>query len=256
MKAKGMTMRILLFGALAALAVPAHADIRAVYEERQEKRILVFEIAENGNFRAGAPGSGGYRLVIDGKAYQVAEVDGRIHVARLDDIHEALKATTPGIARNAMKAVTFLGTPPQQIVRRGWKSVNGWKGREYRVEDPTQGLLEEDYITFDDAASYVVSADPRLSPAGNAIARFTADELAFKRHMLSGRATAMMLGTLGAIARRGTIISSSEGDVRLIEANEAAIDTDRLALPGPVMERSELIAMMEANRNPFARAAR
>jgi hypothetical protein len=254
--AKGKTMRKLLFLALTAIAVPAHADVRAVYEERQEKRTLVFEIADNGNFRAGTPGARDYRLVIGGEAYQVAEVDGRIHVARLDDIHAALKASSSGFARNAMKAFTFLGTPPQQIVRRGWKSVNGWKGREYRVEDPTQGLLEEDYLTFDDAVSYVVSDDPRLSLVGKAIARFTADELAFKRHMLSGRATSMMLGTLAALSEKGAIISASEGGVQLIKAEEAPVSPDRLVLPAPVMERGELIAMIGAKRNPFARAAR
>jgi hypothetical protein len=74
--------------------------------------------------------------------------------------------------------------------------------------------------------------------------------------MLSGRATSMMLGTLAALSEKGAIISASEGGVQLIKAEEAPVSPDRLVLPAPVMERGELIAMIGAKRNPFARAAR
>jgi hypothetical protein len=245
-------MRKVLIAMLATLpAIPAQAGTRAVYEERDERRTMTFEIDDEGNFRAGREDQ--YRLVHETEVFQVAEVDGIFYVARIEDLAAARKETTSGLLRAAAKTFTFLGGEgPQQWERRGRKTINGWEGREYKLLSSDRAF-DEDYDPFEEmeATTVVVSDDPALEPLGDAMLHYTADEMYLKRHFISGRSANEVLESLDGLARLGTVIASEEGDIRLLSAEEADIDPERLALPAEPMTRAEIVALIREKRNPF-----
>lgn len=242
-------MKTILLAASAMAAMPAQAGMHAVYEDRDERRNIAFEIADDRNFRAGTEEQ--YRLVIDTDVYQVGMIDGRTYVARIEDLAAALKETSSPFLRNAMKAFTFLAADePKRWERRGKAKVNGFRGREYKeVDESSDGKFDP----FEDmeAESVIVSDDPALAPLGDAILHFTADELYLKRHFLSGVTSDQVLDSLDGLAKLGTVISASDGAVRLVSAEQAAIDPARLTVPAPPMARTEIVQMIRAKRNPF-----
>lgn len=244
-------MRGAIFLLLACVSVPAEAGIRAVYDEAAAKRQIVFEIDEEGNFRAGDDRH--YRLVRGDDAYQVAEVDGQVHVAHLTDLAAALKETASPLLRAAAKSFTFLGSREQEWIRLGRKRVNGWRGREYRLQD-TFPEDPDDPLAHDDDTTVVISEDPALEPLGDAVLRYTAEELYLKRHFVSGAAYDEVLRDLDGLAELGTVIASSEGGIRLVSVGEADVAPERLELPAKPMTREEIVALMRAKRNPFKAA--
>ena len=246
-------MRMTTLLALLVIAVPASAGTRAFYEERDEKRLLTFEIVDPGTFRAGREDQ--YRLVHGDDAYQVAEVDGQFYVAHLTDLGAALKETTSPLLRAFTRTATFFAGPQSETwVRLGRRSVNGWTGREYRLQEIGHTLEEhesEDAFAHDDETVVVVSDDPALEPLGDSMLRYTAEELYLKRHFVSGGTYKSVLRDLDELARLGTVIASSEGDIRLVTVEESEIDPKRLELPATPMTRDEIVALIRAKRNPF-----
>ena len=246
-------MRTLAFLALLAVAAPATAGTRAVYEERDEKRLLTFEIDDPGTFRAGREDQ--YRLVLGDDAYQVAEVGGQVYVARLTDLAAALKETSSPLLRAFTRTATFLGgTQSNTWVHLGRRTVNGWRGSEYRQQEIGHTLEEheqEDAFAHDDDTLLVVSNDPALEPLGDAMLRYTAEELYLKRHFVSGTTYKSVLRDLDEVARLGTVIASNEGDIRLLTVEDSEIDPQRLELPAAPMTRAEIVALIRAKQNPF-----
>ena len=239
-------MRVLTYLLLAGCAVPAQAGTRAVYEEREAKRTLVFEVSDDGPFRAGREDR--YRLVRDEGVYEVATIDGRIYVADIDDLAAALKETSSPFLRAAAKTVTFLAERgPHDWVHMGTRRVNGRRGHEFRLAE--RG--DTDWSDELDDTVLVISPDPALAPLGRAMLHYTADELYLKHHMLSGISKQNALRTLDEIADEGTVIASSEGDIRLVSVEEASIAPERLALPAQPLSRAEIVALIRAKRNPF-----
>jgi hypothetical protein len=214
-----------------ALPVFAQAGTIAVYERRAEPGRLVFEIAGNGDFRAGAPGARQYRLLLGGENYQVAELDGK-PVA-------ALAASTP-----------------QRLVRKGPVEVNGWQGELYIIRG-AEWEVDRDgaWQDPDGAPYYVVSRDPALRQLGPALTAFTAGELAFGRHLLAGNASRLLLDTLNRLAAQGTLVESSEEGLQLARIEQAEPDPARLALPAPPLSLDALAALVKAGRNPFRQIA-
>lgn len=245
-------MRFLIL-LLALLPVLAAAGTRAVYEQFAQPRTLVLEIADNGDFRAGAPDERQYRVVLGGEAYQVAESDGRMLVARLSDIEDALRATSNGMGSRLMQSLTALAaSTPQRIAFAGQADINGWRGDVYRIDGAEWEV--DRYGAWRDPDGppyYVVSRDPALRQVGPALTTFTAGELAFGRHLLSESAARLLLDTLYRLASYGTLIESSENGLQLVQAAPAQIDPARLALPVPPLSRESLVALMREGRNPF-----
>ena len=239
-------MRGLLLVLLAGLAVPAQAGTRAVYEEREAKRTILFEVSDEGSFRAGREDR--YRLVRDEGVYEVATVDGRTYVAQIDDLAAALKETSSPLLRALVKTATFLGEQgPPEWVHAGTRKVNGRAGREFRLAE--RG--DTDWADELDDTRLVISADPALAPLGRAMLHYTADELYLKHHMVSGISAQNAMRTLDEIADEGTVIASSEGDIRLVSVEEVEIAAERLSLPATPMARAEIVALIRAKRNPF-----
>lgn len=245
-------MRLLIL-LCALLPLLAQAGTRAVYEQSGRPAKLVFDIDDNGDFRAGAPGDRQYRLVLGGESYQVAEADGQVLVARLADIEHALRTTSNGVGSRLMRSLTAVAaSTPQRIAYAGKAGVNGWQGEVYRIdgaewEFDRQGAWRDP----DGAPYYIVSRDPSLRQVGPALTAFTAGELAFGRHLLAENAERVMLDTLHRLAALGTLIESSENGLQLVEVAATPIDRSRLALPGPPLSRAALLALVRDGRSPF-----
>lgn len=246
---------LLLFCAL--LSSLAHADTRAVYEQDGDPGRLVFEIADNGDFRAGAPDSRQYRLVLAGQSYQVAELGGRPVVARLSDIEDALRGNANGAARGILRALTGVAaSTPQRIVHNGPVEINGWKGEVFNIRGAEWEFDRYGAVRDPEGAPYyVVSREPALRPVGPAITRFTLDELAFGRHLLADNAARLLVATLERLAARGTLIESSENGLQLMAVEQVVLDPARLALPAPPLSREAVAALVREGRSPFRQLA-
>lgn len=245
-----MRLFILLCAFVSTLA---HADTRAVYEQAGEPGKLVFEIADNGDFRAGAPGDSQYRLVLAGAAYQVADLDGKPVAARLTDIEEVLRANANKAGAGIMRSLSALvAATPQRLVHNGPIEINGWRGEVYNIRGAEWEF--DRYGAYRDpegAPYYVLSRDPALRQLGPALMAFTAGDLAFGRHLLAENAVRLLLDTLEQLAARGTLIDSSENGLQLVEAGPVRVDPARLTLPGPPLSRAALAALVREGRSPF-----
>lgn len=251
-----MPMRLLIL-LCAFLPVLAQAGTRAVYEQRAHPDRLVFEIADNGDFRAGAPDGRQYRVVLAGEAYQVAEVDGRFLAARLADIEEALRSTANGFGHGLVRSLGALAaSTPQRIVRTGQAEVNGWRGDVFQVQGAEWEFDRDGAWSDPDGPPwYIVSRDPALRQLGPAMTAFTAGELAFGRHLVGDSAARVLLDTLERLAAHGTLIESSENALQLVQADTVRVDPSRLALPVPPLSRAALAALIQQGRNPFRQVA-
>jgi hypothetical protein len=245
-------MRLLIL-LCAFLSTLAQADTRAVYEQDADPGKLVFEIADNGDFRAGAPDGRQYRLVLGGEAYQVAELDGKPVAARLADIEAALRANANGVGRGIMRSLSALAaSTPQRLVHKGPIEINGWHGEVYNIRGAEWEFDRDGAIRDPEGAPYyVVSRDPALRQVGPALMAFTAGDLAFGRHLLAENAVRVLLDTLGQLAARGTLIDSSENGLQLVQLEQVRIDPARLALPGPPLSPAALTSLVRAGRSPF-----
>ncbi len=231
----------------------AQADTRAVYEQDATSVTLVFEIADNGDFRAGAPDGAQYRLVLAGQAYQVAQLDGKPVAARLADIEEALRANSKGVGHAIMRTLTGLpASTPQRIVHNGGIEINGWRGEVYNIRGAEWEFDRDGAVRDPEGAPYyVISRDPALRQVGPAMTAFATGELAFGRHLLADNAIRRLLDTLQQLAARGTLIDSSENGLQLVQAEQVRIDPARLALPGAPLPPGQLAALVREGRSPF-----
>lgn len=245
-------MRLLIL-LCAFVSTLAHADTRAVYEQDADPGKIVFEIADNGDFRAGAPNAAQYRLVLAGEAYQVAELDGKPVVARLNDIEAVLRANANQLGRGIMRSLSALAAAtPQRLVHQGPIAINGWHGEVYNIRG-AEWEFDGDgaYRDPEGAPYYVLSRDPALRQVGPALTAFTTGDLAFGRHLLAESAVRRLLDTLAQLDARGTLIDSSENGLRLVEAGQVRVDPARLALPAPPLARATLMALVQEGRSPF-----
>lgn len=231
----------------------ARADTRAVYEQDIAPRRLVFEIADNGDFRAGAPDARQYRLVLGGQSYQVAELDGRPLVARLADIEDALRSMSGGAGRGILRALTGVAaSTPQRMVHNGPIEINGWKGEVFNIRGAEWEFDRYGAIRDPEGAPYyVVSREPGLRQVGPAMTTFTLGELAFGRHLMADNAARVLVDTVERLAAQGTLIDSSENGLQLVLAEQVRIDPARLALPAPPLSRDAVMVLVKEGRSPF-----
>lgn len=245
-----MRRLLLLFSLLPALA---HADTRAVYEQFAQPGTLVFEIADNGDFRAGAPDSRQYRLVLRGESYQVAELDGKPVAARLRDIEDALRTQPGGAGSGIMRSLTALAaSTPQRLVHTGQIEIKGWRGEVFNLRGAEWEFDRYGPIRDPEGAPYyVVSRDPTLRQVGPALTAFTIGELAFGRHLLAENASRLLLDTIHRLAAHGTLIESSENELQLVQADQVRLDPARLALPAAPLSSAAVAALVKEGRSPF-----
>lgn len=245
-------MRLLIL-LCAFVSTLAHADTRAVYEQDAAPGRIVFEIADNGDFRAGAPNAAQYRMVLAGEGYQVAELDGKPVVARLRDIEAALQANANRVGSGIMRSLSALvAATPQRLVHNGPIEINGWHGEVYNIRGAEWEFDRYGAVRDPEGAPYyVLSRDPALRQVGPALTAFTAGELAFGRHLLAENAVRRLLDTLAELDARGALIDSSENGLQLVQVEQVRVDPARLALPGQPLSLAALSALMREGRSPF-----
>ncbi len=243
----------LLIPLCAFLSTLAQAGTRAVYDGAAGPGRIVFEIADNGDFRAGAPDGRQYRLVLAGEAYQVAELDGKPVVARLADIEAVLQANANRLGGGIMRSLTALvAATPQRIVHNGPIEINGWRGELVNIRG-AEWEFDRYGATRDPegAPYYVLSRDPALRQIGPAMTAFMLGDLAFGRHLLADSAVRRLVDTVEQLAALGTLIESSEDGLQLVQAEPLRVDPARLALPAQPLSRATLAALEGNGRSPF-----
>jgi hypothetical protein len=157
-------MRLILLLLLSLTASPALAGQRAVYAEPDGKTLTV-EVADNGFARVRTGDPDQYGIWRDGQFYIVGREDGRVMVARIEDMAAAIDQVVPPIFKAMFEAV---GTGPPASLRieaKGKRRVAGHEGRVYAVYGIDKDKPKE-------SADFVMSSEPALQPVGRAMEQF------------------------------------------------------------------------------------
>jgi hypothetical protein len=203
-----------------AIATPALAGSKATYEGLDGPPLLI-EVADNGDARIGATGKAdAYGLLIGEEFYLVSHEDGSWKVARIADQAAAFDRVLPPIFRTIFGAA-------------GGRTVAGVPGEVYTMT----GLDPEKPA---ETSEMVVTQDPRLAPAGRALAGFN-DAMMVMMRPLIGEMAASEIAQNHATAALGTPLDV-KGGVHLTAFAVAAVDPARLALPAKPQTVDQIVA--------------
>ena len=221
--------------ALFAIAAPADAGTRAVYDRPDNKGTLTVEIADNGDVRVGPEDQTMYVLLIGDTSYVVSPTDGKPSVARLVDVAAAFDKVMPpmfgklfGAAAEATKDV------PSPIEKIGPESVNGRAGIAYRFKTGEDGEVQP---------AIVLSQDPALAPVGRAMGRFTEATMLLLAPLF-GKATENMVADMRAVLVLGTPLRGGDG-MTLNSVEPADIPGSRVTLPAKPLTVDEILKSMK-----------
>jgi hypothetical protein len=215
--------------AMLAVALPADAGMRATYHGETEPRVLIVEVADNGDARIGPPDSPSYGLDIGGTYHLVAPgADGKPEVMRVADAAAVLGKTLPPFFAELFTAAARQrpATRPT-MTRTGTRTVAGFQGKVWKVTPEGQPAQE-----------FVLSKDPALQPIGRAMGGFIEAMMVMATPMLGAMAGDMVKEVRGVFAA-GTPLESV-GRFRLVAAEAAAIAPERVALPAPPLSQAEI----------------
>lgn len=224
----------LMIGLAALLAaLPAQAGIRAVYNAESEPRVLEIEVADNGDFRIGPPGSPAYGLEIGGVYHLVAPgADGKPEVMKVSDAAAVLGQSFPPFFA-ALFSDAARAQPPQPpaMKRTGSRTVGGFEGDVWTVTLNGQQPQE-----------FVLSKDPVLKPVGRAIGGFIESMMLMAAPLL-GTMAGDMVTEMRSVFAAGTPLESG-GQFRLVSAAPADIAVERVQLPAKPLSRAEIEARL------------
>jgi hypothetical protein len=219
---------------LFALAAPAAADVTLRYgpDGTQGLTGLVVEADDHGNVRAEANGSLLF-LIRGTDIYLVQQTPTGPAVARLAD---ALALAAESRAQPNRGPVLHVRRQPFTIVPHGSERVGEWNGAAYRLETVPSA-------SGTPARVLVVSADPalaRLAPIMEQVlmvqTRLFQAALGVDPDPTEDRQMHELLG-------RGLILRSSDF-VRLERLTTEPVPAERFALPGPMLSRDQLRALL------------
>ncbi len=214
------------------LATPAVAGMKAVYDGESEPRRLEIEIADNGDFRVGAPDAPQYALQVGQTFYLVQPgPDGATEVVRVDDLAAALgKEMPPLFATLFSEAARAQPAAPPKVVKGGTRTVAGFSGQVYKI---TMGGSQPE------TAEFVMSRAPELEPVGKAIGLFMESTMLLAAPLLGHMATEMVKEMRGVFSL-GTPLEAV-GRFRLLSAGAADVPAARVALPAEPLSLEEII---------------
>ena len=208
-------VRKLIFAAAALLAVPAWADITAVYAMAGGDELRV-EYRDAGNFRVGTDADH-YQLMLDGHLYAVAQGQV-IDVEKISRQIRAVGADTflAGLLGDATSDVpTDVSMRP--VGRQ--ETVAGYRGEVYEALTRTSnGEQRAELVVADDAELQAVQ-DALMKVAKDAVAAVGANASPYAKPLEQ-----VEQQRLGGLLRYGE-------DLRLVSLDRAPIATGRLALP-------------------------
>ena len=208
-------VRKLIFAAAALLAVPAWADITAVYAMAGGDELRV-EYRDAGNFRVGTDADH-YQLMLDGHLYAVAQGQV-IDVEKISRQIRAVGADTflAGLLGDATSDVpTDVSMRP--VGRQ--ETVAGYRGEVYEALTRTSnGEQRAELVVADDAELQAVQ-DALMKVARDAVAAVGANASPYAKPLEQ-----VEQQRLGGLLRYGE-------DLRLVSLDRAPIAAGRLALP-------------------------
>lgn len=227
-----MKRSLLLAIALAALPLPAFADVTAHYKTGQSG--FTVEIDNAGDVRLEVPGKF-TEIRRDGADYVVLTLGGATKVLRLDDLitfaHDKLAKSPAGKSPIDIK---LPGAPA--LIDGGVGTAAGVTGTVWAVETgdgKTAKLL----------GVALLSPDPRLTPVGDCFRR-TLALLADLFTPVAGPDGALAFRTLKDLFAKGTVIRINR-ELELNSIDAAPIDPHRFDLPGPVLSAADLRTLFE-----------
>lgn len=206
---------------LLAIAAPATAGSRAVYEGMPGPPVVI-EVGDNGDARIGGEGKDDYGLLIGGEFYLVSKDGSRWKVARIADQAAAFDKVLPPIFRTLFSAAAKGKASGLKMVKKGSRTIAGITGEVYAVT----GLDSEKPA---ESTDMVITRDPRLAPAGRALAGFT-DAMMVMMAPLIGEMAAGEIARNHELVALGTPLDTRNG-LHLKEFSEVAVDPARLVLP-------------------------
>ncbi|NJC35008.1 hypothetical protein GGR88_002522 [Sphingomonas jejuensis] len=253
-------MKMLLGSALLAYAAPGVAQVQARYSEDHGRRIVLWEVAANGDYRVGDADGQRHRLTIGRQTWEVAFADGRWHVATIETIAEARERTTSAFLRGVARYLSNVAARQgDNLYSQGRVTVAGFPGTRYLYATDAELSQPEDEhgagigpIAFDDRR-VVISDDARLLALGEAMRRHSADDLALSGGLIDNPARNQLHHSLDWLASHGTVLENDSAGFRLVIATFEAPAPERLRLPNVAPHDVEaLVRLIRARQDPFA----
>jgi hypothetical protein len=227
-----MSHKLALFLSLLAMAAPAIAGSKAVYEGMPGPPVVI-EVGDNGDARIGAEGKEEYGLLIGSEFYLVAREGGQWKVARVADQAAAFDKVLPPIFRTLFSAAGKGGPSKLKMVKNGAKAVAGITGDVYAVT----GLDSEKPA---EVTEMVITNDPKLAPAGRALGGFI-DAMMVMMVPLIGEMAASEIAQNHELMALGTPLDTKNG-LHLKAFAEATVDPARLTLPAKPQTVEQIVA--------------
>jgi len=227
----------LLIVAIAMLASPAQAGLRAVYLDVAKAKQLQIDVFDNGDARIAEVGNEDYGLLIGGEFYIVDVEGGKPTVARLKDVATAMDRVLPPIFKGLFDMAADQAPKAKLSIEPGEAgSAGGRDGRVYHV----RGLDSSDPGK---ATDYLISSDPELKPVGTALEAFM-NAAIVPAAPLIGSGAAELIAETRTIFALGTPIDVG-GRFRLNLAGKAAFPAAYFRLPAQPQSVEQLVAAMK-----------
>jgi hypothetical protein len=218
---------------LLAFAAPAQADVTLRYAaDGQNMNSLVVEADDHGNVRAEANASLVF-LIRGGETYLVRETPTGPAVARLAD---ALAIATESHAHPTGGIALHVRRQRFTVVPHGQERVGEWNGAAYRLETVPPA-------TGGSARVMVVSTDPALAPLALIMEEVMMVETRLFQAALGVAPDPEEDRQMHELLGRGLILRSSDY-VHLDRLTRDPVPAERLALPGPILSRDQLRALL------------
>lgn len=208
-------VRKLIFAAAALLAVPAWADITAVYAMSGGDPLRV-EYRDPANFRIGTDAQN-YQLMLDGRLYAIAE--GR--VIDVDKVSRQIRAVGADTFLAGLLGDATSDVPTDVSVRPlgRQETVAGYKGDVYEALARTSNGEQRAELVVTDNADLKAVQDALMKVAKDAVAAIGADSSPYAKPLEQ-----VEQQRLGGLLRYGE-------DLRLVSLDRAPIAAGRLQLP-------------------------
>lgn len=225
-------MRLILLLLLSLGASPALAGQRAVYAEPDGKTLTV-EVADNGFARVRTDDPDQYGIWRDGQYYIVGREDGRVMVARIEDVAAAIDQVVPPIFKAMFEAVGAGPPASLRIEPKGKRRVAGHEGRVYAVYGIDKDKPKE-------SAEFVMSSEAALRPIGRAMEQFMIATIV-PIGALIGDAAAEMVADTRAVFAKGAPLDLG-GRFILVSFEPAEVTQEMVTLPAKPQSVAEIVA--------------
>ncbi len=208
-------LRQLIFAAAALLAVPAWADITAIYAMAGGDQLRV-EYRDAGNFRVGTDAEH-YQLMVGGRLYAVAQGQ----VIDVEKVSRQIRAVGADTFLAGLLGDATSDVPTDVSVRPlgRQETVAGYKGEVYEALARTSNGEQRAELVVTDNAELKAVQDALMKVAKDAVAAIGAKSSPYAKPLEQ-----VEQQRLGGLLRYGE-------ELRLVSLDRTAIAAGRIALP-------------------------